>query len=188
MTKEILLLMLGVGTVWAVAKGNGELLNGEVPMKRLLDAKLKHTGKVEFVPDGPKEGELVGGGEGTVQGRLSGKMRWSLYENSTPRGCTMQLPGEILTDDGARISFQGQGHAIVPDKNLSSHWKVGGAFRFQTKDKRYLWLNRTLALWEGDFNMESGEAHYRLYAPIAERKDEFRQNHESASRTVKTLD
>ncbi len=164
--KEIVLLMLGCAAVWVVAGIKSDpLKDSEIPMERLFDAQLKHTGKVEISPDGPKEGGLMGGGEGTVQGRISGKMRWSLYENSTPRGCTMQLPGEILTEDGATILFQGQGHAIVPDSNLRSRWKVGGAFRFQTGDERYLWLNSTLALWEGDFNMESGEAHYRFYVP-----------------------
>ncbi len=177
MTKEMLSLMLGLGMVWAAAEGKGEPSNNrEVPMKLLFDATLKHTGKVEISPDSPKEGALMGGGEGIVSGRLNGKMRWSLYENSTPRACTVQLPGEILTNDGARILFQGQGHAIVPDRNLPACWKVGGAFRFQTEDKRYLWLNSTLALWEGDFNMESGEAHYRLYVPQAEKHDEPRQS------------
>ncbi len=49
----------------------------------------------------------------------------------------MQLPAEITTDDGAKIWMEGQGHAIVPEGDKPSQWRVGGAFRFRTDDKRY---------------------------------------------------
>lgn len=137
---------------------------GRNVMEHLFDAELRHTGKVKLEPRGPKEGRLVGGGEGTALGpRIKGKLRWSLYENHAPGGCTMQLPGEIETEDGAKIHFEGQGHAIVPDKDTPSRWKVAGAFRLEAKDARYEWLNGVLALWEGDFDMSTGKARYRLY-------------------------
>lgn len=44
--------------------------------------------------------------------------------------------------------------------------RVGGAFRFQTDDSRYKWLNAILALWEGDFNSGTGRARYKLYVPV----------------------
>ncbi len=135
-------------------------------MEHLFDLELEHTGKVELAPQGAKEGALVGGGEGSALGpRVKGQLRWTLYENSTQEGCTMQLPGEIVTEEGARISFEGQGHAIVPNQGEPSKWKVGGAFRFRTEDGRYGWLNAVLALWEGEFDMSTGRARYRLYAP-----------------------
>lgn len=140
-------------------------------MERLFDAELKHTGEVKLEPRGAKEGRLVGGGEGTAHGaRVSGKIRWSLYENSSKHACTMQLPGEIITEDGARIHFEGQGHAIVPNTSDPAKWKVAGAFRLESDDKRYEWLNATLALWEGDFDMGTGKARYSLYIPTGKRK------------------
>lgn len=135
-------------------------------IEHLFDAELQHTGDVEMSPMGPKDGELVGGGEGEALGPVvTGKLRWSLYENTTPLGCSMQLPGEITTDDGALIQFEARGQAMVPNDEMPSHWRVGGAFRFQTKDQRYLWLNTVLALWLGDFDMNTGRALYRLYIP-----------------------
>ncbi|MCI0407632.1 MAG: hypothetical protein L0191_03545 [Acidobacteria bacterium] len=135
-------------------------------MEPLFDLELEHTGKAELAPQGPKEGTLVGAGEGKVLGpRVKGKLRWTLYENSTNDGCTMQLPGEIVTEDGDRVSFEGQGHAVVPNQGEPSKWKVGGAFRFHTADRRYEWLNAVLALWVGEFDMSTGRARYRLYLP-----------------------
>jgi hypothetical protein len=140
-------------------------------MKHLFDAELHHTGGVAISPTGPIDGKLVGGGAGKALGPLvMGKMRWSLYENTAAVGCSMQLPGEITTDDGALIEFEARGQAIVPDDKAPSRWKVGGAFRFQTKDERYLWLNTVLALWDGDFDNNAGKAFYRLYIPHTDRQ------------------
>lgn len=162
------LLMLGLAGVSLGDRGSvpGKNIKEVSVMEHLFDAELHHAGTVELSPDGPKEGSLIGGGEGRALGpRIKGKLRWSLYENSTEHGCTMQLPGEITTDDGATILFEGQGYAIIPDRGSPSRWKVGGAFRFQTGDARYRWLNALLALWDGDFDMSTGRARYRLYAP-----------------------
>ncbi|MEW5975827.1 MAG: hypothetical protein AB1898_08470 [Acidobacteriota bacterium] len=162
--KEMLLAMLGpvAASAYAGEKNERSKYRGD-HMEHLFGATLKHTDKADISPNSPIEGALTGGGEGTVRGQLNGRIRCSLYENSTRQSCTMQIPGQILTEDSATISFQGQEHAIVPDSKLPSPWKVGGAFRSQTEDKRYVWLNSILALWVGDFNMDSVEAHHRFY-------------------------
>ena len=140
-------------------------------MKHLFDAELQHTGSVEISPTGPIDGKLVGGGAGKALGPLiTGNLRWSLYENSTAAGCSMQLPGEIRTEDGALIQFEARGQGIVPDDKAPSHWRVGGAFHFQSKDERYKWPDAVLALWDGDFDMNTGKAFYRLYIPNTERQ------------------
>ncbi len=133
-------------------------------MKHIVDMELQHTGEASVSPLWPKDGELAGGGEGKALGPLvKGKLRWSLYENTISAGCSMQIPGEITTDDGALIRFEARGHGMVPDPQKPSQWKVGGAFRFQTEDKRYAWLNTTLAMWDGTFNADTGKAFYKLY-------------------------
>lgn len=103
-------------------------------VEHLFDAELQHTGDVDISPMGPKDGELAGGGEGKALGPVvTGKLRWSLYEKTTPLGCSMQLPGEITTDDGALIQFEARGQAMVPNDKAPAHWRVGGAFRFRPR-------------------------------------------------------
>jgi len=162
------LVLVGVAGIAFPGEGNApdHQVKEVTVMEHLFDVDLQHEGTVELSPDGPREGSLVGGGDGRVLGpRIRGRLRWSLYENSTEHGCTLQIPGEIITDDGARIRLEGQGHAIVPDEGSPSKWRVGGAFRFRTDDTRYRWLNTILALWEGEFDMSTGRARYRVYAP-----------------------
>lgn len=138
-------------------------------MEPLFDFQIKRTSdQTTFKPRGPREGEHVGSGEGTVDGRLKGTVRWSLYENSYAKACTMQFVGEILTEDGVTIPFEGQGFAIIPDHDNPSQWATGGAFRFEPDDARYAWLNAKLAPWEGDFNMDTLEARLSFYAPREE--------------------
>ncbi len=157
--------VLGAAPQAGAAGRSGE---GNAAMQHLFDAEMQATGEVKLSPRGAQEGERVGGGEGQALGpRIKGKIRWSLFENSTKYACTMQMPGEIVTDDGATIWFEAQGHSIVPDENASSRWKLGGAWRFQTEDERYRWLNGMLALWDGDFDMGTGKARHRLYLPGA---------------------
>lgn len=162
----MLVAVVGASSPRAGAAGGGK--KGDGAMQHLFDAEVQATGKTVLSPRGPQEGDRVGGGEGRALGpRIKGTIRFALFENSTKHACTMQMPGEIVTDDGATIWFEAQGHSIVPDQTAPSRWKLGGAFRFQTDDERYRWLNGVLALWDGDFNMDTGKARYRLYLPDA---------------------
>ncbi len=138
-------------------------------MENLFEFQLKRTSSdAVFSPRGPQEGEHVGSGEGTVSGRLKGIIRWSLYENSYTQACAMQFVGEIRTEDGVRIPFEGQGFAIVPDRDRPSLWATGGAFRFEPGDARYAWLGSKLTPWVGDFNMDTVEARLSFYSDSVE--------------------
>lgn len=168
--KNTVIILGMLNLAWPVlAAGQSPVpMNEKTPpvLEYLFDAKLSVTGgPARFSPHGPKEGDHVGSGEGTVSGRLNGTIQWSLYENSNKEACTMQFVGEILTEDGARIRFEGQGHAIIPDGKTPSRWKQGGAFRFSTEVERYVWLNSTLAAWQGHFDAETETAELRFYAP-----------------------
>jgi hypothetical protein len=38
------------------------------------------------------------------------------------------------------------------------------AVQFETANKKYDWLNTTLALWDGQLDMKSYRHHYQVYA------------------------
>ncbi len=142
---------------------------GAAPMglEHLFDVQLQYTGPVECAPLGERYGRLIGGGTGTVNGgRIKGTIvRWSNFERTLADGmCTLQIPAEVRTDDGAEIKFEGLGHAVVPDRAQPDRWINAMTVRFKTEDERYGWLNRTVGVWEGEFNMKTGITTARVYA------------------------
>ncbi|MGH7342742.1 MAG: DUF3237 family protein, partial [Candidatus Rokuibacteriota bacterium] len=124
---------------------------------------------VEGAPLGEREGRLIGGGTGTVDGaKIKGQVvRWSNFERALAAGlCVLQMPAEIRTDDGAEIKVEALGHALVPDHAKPSKWINAMTLRFQTDDARYRWLNTTLGVWEGEFDMQTGVSTGRVYARL----------------------
>jgi hypothetical protein len=80
--------------------------------------------------------------------------------------CALQIPAEIRTDDGAGITFEASGHALVPDKTQPNRWINAMTLRFETQDDRYRWLNTTLGVWEGEFDMQTGVSIGRVYSRL----------------------
>jgi hypothetical protein len=117
-----------------------------------------------IVPDG--EGRLIGSGDGLVRGeQLEGAIRWTLFEQPGELVCAMNPTLVIETDDGAEIRVEGRGYARRerPDDRL---WRVAATLRFDTDDRRYLWLDGALGVWEGEFDAGKHQAHYRAYAAL----------------------
>jgi len=136
-------------------------------MKHLFDMDLQYSSNaVECVPVGMKEGQIIGSGHGTVRGsRIKGSIQWSNYENTVRQGlCKLQIPGTIKTDDGAELQFEARGMAIIVDKSHPTKWFASGVLHFQAdNDGRYAWLNTTLAIYEGEFDIETAHAVYHAY-------------------------
>jgi len=135
-------------------------------MEHLFDMKLQYSQQaVECAPFGIKEGRIIGGGNGSVEGSdIKGTIRRSNYENTVREGfCKLQIPGTIQTYDGEEILFEARGIAINPDKSQSSKWSAAGVFHFDTGSEKYKWLNSVLAVCEGEFSMETAHARYRAY-------------------------
>jgi len=138
-------------------------------MKHLFDMELQYSDTaIECMPAGMKEERIIGSGEGTVKGpKITGTIWWSNYETTVRQGlCKLQIPGIIKTEDGAEIQFEARGMAMVPDKARPTKWLASGVFYFQANDDkngRYGWLNNTLAIYEGEFDMETAHAVYRAY-------------------------
>lgn len=145
--------------------GSGGAAQGAPRMKHLFDVELRYAEGVQAAPLGETQGRLVGGGTGTVKGaRIRGTVRWSNFERTVAEGvCTLQIPAEIRTDDGAEIEFEALGHALVPDKKQPSKWTNAMTLRFQTDDARYRWLNAMLGVWEGEFDMQTLISTGRVY-------------------------
>ncbi len=113
-----------------------------------------------------KVGKLVASGDGKVKGpRAQGTVRWDLFEDQGETVCRSNLRGVIETTDGAQIQFDTMGFFMRPEKSKPSKWVTSAAVHFDTADKRYEWLKRLLAIWEGDFDMQTGRHFYKVRAP-----------------------
>jgi hypothetical protein len=135
-------------------------------LEHIFDVELRFRPDMRPVvrPEG-REGELVGSGDGTVQGpEIRGTIRWSNFETPGERLCGMYPAGMIETDDGGSLRFDARGFALRRDgAGTSARWKVAGAMRLETDDPRYAWISDGLTLWEGEFDGEVGRAAWRVY-------------------------
>jgi hypothetical protein len=112
-----------------------------------------------------KIGELIGSGNGTVKGlRIQGTVRWDLFEEQGETFCASNLRGAIETNNGAEIQFDTLGFFMKPDKSKPNEWITSAGVRFDTADRRYEWLKAVLAVWQGEFDMETYRHHYRVYS------------------------
>lgn len=120
-------------------------------------------------PEG-RLGQYLGSGNGTIQGQgIQGMVRWDLYEVVGETQCQTNFAGFIETDNGAKIRFEANGFGIVPDKSKPQQWHIANAVQFDTEDQRYHWLNTMLALWDGEFDMETYRHSYQVYTRDSDR-------------------
>ncbi|HEV2238122.1 MAG TPA: DUF3237 family protein [Ktedonobacterales bacterium] len=114
--------------------------------------------------DGSSNGTSpLGSGEGVVRGTtLQGRVKWSLFEVQGPI-CETNLVGVITTEDGAQVEFETRGYGVVPDPSRPQLWDMPAVVRFWTGSPAYQWLNTTLAVWEGMFDMRQGVHTYQAY-------------------------
>lgn len=125
---------------------------------------------LQYNPDAPpvhengKVGEYIGSGYGRVEGdQFQGDVHWTLYEEVSAAFCRSHLFGVITTPDSAEIRFDSSGYFLVPDSEQPHQWHTSAAVFFETEDKRYAWLNRKLAAWQGTFDMQAYRHHYRVF-------------------------
>lgn len=112
--------------------------------------------------------ELIGG---RVTGeRICGELvapygDWALFG---PDGwATLDIRGQIRTDDGALIYFQAQGHLEITDAVqqfiagvASTDWDDHYArlsYKLECGDERYSWVNRTVLVGELRFHVDGDE-------------------------------
>ena len=136
-------------------------------LEDLFEAELVHQpGMAPIAGDG--EGELVGSGDGSVDGpRVRGALRWTLFERPRELVCTMSPTLVIDTDDGESIGIEGKGYARreSPDDH---HWRVAATLLFKSSAERYEWLDGALGVWEGQFDSAQHRAVYRAFVQTGE--------------------
>ena len=136
-------------------------------LEYLFEMRLQFREMLPVTSREAGEGEYIGSGEGTVKGpRIHGTVRWDLFEKQEETLCRSNLTGVIETNDGAEIHFDSRGFFIKPDQSNPNKWVTSASVHFDTADYRYEWLNRLLAVWEGEFDMETYRHHYQAYAQV----------------------
>lgn len=134
-------------------------------LEHLFDAELQYRPEMAAVVSSEgRIGKLIGSGDGTLEGqRLHGTLRWTLFEKQGNDLCETNLTGAIATNDGAQIRFDAKGYALRADKDHPNKWSLASALHFDTENERYQWLNTALAVYEGEFDMNTGRHHSRVY-------------------------
>jgi uncharacterized protein DUF3237 len=152
-------------------------------LEPLFTAELQYNPAAGVVVDtADREGDFIGNGDGRVVGRrINGTIRWSFYAadcayllvkagvNPGPGQhlCRTNPGGVIETTDGAVIRFDAKGYGLRGyDPSQPHRWRLTAALQFATTDRRYLWLNTTLGVWEGEFDETGNRGHYRAYAQL----------------------
>jgi hypothetical protein len=130
-------------------------------LEPLCDFDLAYTTEFFLVqPFGTEEGTAYGEGDGTVSGRLNGKVRW--INHPRRRSDAVMLPntdGLIETEDGARVLFKLEGR--TPTEGPKTGQQL---LRLQfTAEGKYDWLNLVFAVGEGKVDFERMHALIRVF-------------------------
>lgn len=131
------------------------------------------------IPPTDREGTHLSDGTGEATGRLSGKLRFSMYAGDCPLDpgylelpegepkatgdhiCTVN-PGAVLeTDDGALVQLDLRGFGLRLEARAPV-WSVNGSLRMFAGADGYEHLADRLYVFEGEFDEETGEGHYRV--------------------------
>jgi Protein of unknown function (DUF3237) len=150
-------------------------------LEPLFRAELRYTSESPtdaVIPPEGREGVYIGSGDGSVNGRLQGTIRWSFYAadcmyllvrrgDPVPQGqhlCYDNPGGFIETRDGASIRFDAKGYGLRGFDPAHPHlWRLVMGLQFHTEDPRYRWLNSRLGMWEGQFDEQTASASYQAY-------------------------
>ncbi|RMF82376.1 MAG: DUF3237 family protein [Chloroflexi bacterium] len=136
-------------------------------LKHLFEARFDYReGQEPSTSAEGKVGEYIGSGDGTVTGTINGTIKWDLYEAIDDGVCLTNFAGTIETEDGAIIHYDARGHGKVINLDKPNQWVMVYGVKFSTEDQRYDWLNATLGVWEGEFDMETYKHHYQVYAHV----------------------
>jgi len=53
---------------------------------------------------------------------------------------------------------------MVRDPAKPNKWTMVAALQFDTADNAFAWLSNTIAIWDGEFDLETYRHHYQVYA------------------------
>ena len=107
--------------------------------------------------------DLVAQGEGEFSGPgLNGTITWSQLNRKFPgmNHTSAQLIGFLEMDDGAEVMYHATGYAILLQTPDSTKWLYTTTLSFEEPDEPYEWLLDTDAVLVGEFDANSGNAHF----------------------------
>jgi hypothetical protein len=137
-------------------------------LELLMDMELENRqGAGRTIQAQAKIGDFLAGGEGAVFGpRINGIVHWDLYQEQGEFVCGSNLRGSIKTDDGYQISFDSIGNMIRPDLARPTFWFTTASVSFTTDSQLYKWLNNSLAVLQGRYDMGSNRHSYRIFTQV----------------------
>jgi len=92
--------------------------------------------------------------EGPLSGPLTGSLSGTDYANIRADGrFELNIHAEIVTDDGARIAYQGQGVSVPQEDGTAN---VREAITLSTSEEKYLWVNGVTFIAEGTADPANG--------------------------------
>jgi hypothetical protein len=106
-----------------------------------------HQSKRKNMPNATNAyGKYLGSGDGTVSGRLKGKVYWDLYEDQSRDDLhRAQFVGYLETESGSRIPFDSMG--FFKPRIGGGYWDLTSSVHFDCKDPHYPWLKHQTFLW-----------------------------------------
>jgi len=135
-------------------------------LEHLFDMELENRqGMSRVIADMGKFGDYFCSGEGAVFGpQINGVVLWDLFQEQGENVCGSNLRGIIKSDDGSQITFESVGFMIRPDITKPTDWFTTASFKLETDALHLAWMNNTLAILQGKFDMGSNRHSYRIYA------------------------
>lgn len=137
-------------------------------LELLMDMELENTqGADRTIQTQAKIGEFLAVGEGAVFGpHINGIVLWELYQEQGEFVCGSNLRGSIKTDDGSQISFDSIGNMIRPDIARPTFWFTTASVTFTSDSGPHKWLNNSLGVLQGRYDMGSNRHSYRIFAQV----------------------
>ena len=137
-------------------------------LELLMDMELENVqGAGRTSQAQAKMGDFLAGGEGAVFGpRINGIVLWELFQEQGEFVCGSNLRGSIKTDDGFQISFDSIGNMVRPDLAKPTFWFTTASVTFTSDSGPYQWLNNTLGVLQGRYDMGSNRHSYRIFAQV----------------------
>lgn len=136
-------------------------------LEKFADMTLQYRGESIWVPD-TKFGDYIGAGDGQMTGELlSGRVKWTLFENQAPDICDFTLVGTITDADGTEHGFEILGYSEhEPDTRA---WRLSAGIRFTppendgAPDPAY----PVVGVVTGAFHSETQAHHYEIFRNTA---------------------
>lgn len=173
---RFVLLVLGLAVGHAAAAQTPTVPPNGSDLDLLFEAELASYGEAKpyvesdgsFSRGFSMRRDLIAQGEGTFAGpNMKGTITWSKLNRKFADFAytSAHLVGFLEMDDGAEVMYKALGYAVVPNPEQPGRWLYTATVRFEEPDAPYEWLTEVVAIWIGEFDVETGKARSWAYLP-----------------------